>query len=74
MSSNSTDDSEVPHYAYLVLRIFLTFPTKIGVLCHHAETNDVFMHGGRVEPIPFTKTKRVEIFYLETLILHIRFK
>ena len=48
MSSDSIDEGEVPHYAYLVLRIFPLFPTKIAVLCHHAETNDIVLSGGRV--------------------------
>jgi hypothetical protein len=31
MSSDSTDEEEVPHYAYLVLRTFPTFPTEIAL-------------------------------------------
>ena len=29
MSLDSTDKGEVPHYAYLVLRIFPPFPTEL---------------------------------------------
>ncbi len=32
MSSDSTHEGEVPHYAYLVLRIFSPFSTKIALL------------------------------------------
>ena len=31
MSSDSTDEREVPHYAYLSLRIFPPFPTEIAL-------------------------------------------
>ncbi len=31
MSSNSTDEGEAPHYAYMVLRIFSPFPTEIAI-------------------------------------------
>ncbi len=62
MSSESTDEGEVPHYAYLVLRIFPTFPIEITFLCHHAETNDVFLPGGRVGLSPLSKSNRVEFF------------
>jgi hypothetical protein len=31
MSSDSIDEGEVPHYAYLVLRIFPPFPTEIAL-------------------------------------------
>jgi hypothetical protein len=31
MSSDSTDEGEVPHYAYLVIRIFPPFTTEIGL-------------------------------------------
>ena len=48
MSSDSTDAGEVPHYAYPVLRICPPFPTEIPVLCHHADTNDILLLGGRV--------------------------
>ena len=48
MSSDSIDVGEVPHCAYLVFRIFQPFPTEIAVLCHHAETKDIFLPGGRV--------------------------
>ena len=58
---------EIPHYAYLVLIIFPPFPTEIAVLCHHAETNDIFLPSGRVEPSPLSKMNRVEIFLIETL-------
>jgi hypothetical protein len=74
MSSDSTDEVEVPHYAYLVLRIFPPFPTEIAILCHHSETNDIILSGGRVGPSPLTKMNKVEIFLLETLILQIGFK
>jgi hypothetical protein len=59
MSSDSTDEGEVPRYAYLVLRIFPPFPTGIAVLCHHAETNDFFLLGGRVGPSPLTRMNRL---------------
>jgi hypothetical protein len=62
MSSESTDEGEVTNYAYLVLRIFPPFPTEIAVLCHHAETNDVFLLGGRVGLSPLSKSNRVEFF------------
>ena len=74
MSSDSTDVEEVPHYAYLVLRYFPPFLTEIAVLCHHAETNDIFLHGGRVGPSPLLKMNRVEIFLMETLRLQIGFR
>ncbi len=74
MSSESTEEGEVPHYAYLVLRIFPPFPTEIAVLCHHAETNDVFLLGGLVGLSPLSKSPRVEIFIVETLLLQIGFK
>jgi hypothetical protein len=55
MSSDSRDEGDIPHYyAYLVLIIFSPFPTEIEVLCHHAETNDIFLPGGRVGPSPFS--------------------
>ena len=44
------------------------------VFCHHAETNDIFLHGGRVGPSPLTKMNRVEIFLMETLVLQIGFR
>ena len=53
MSSDSTDEGEVSHYAYMVLRMFPPFPTKI------AEIKDIFLPGGRVGPSPFTKMKIV---------------
>jgi hypothetical protein len=31
MSSDSTDEGEVPHYAYMVLRIFPLLPTEIAL-------------------------------------------
>jgi hypothetical protein len=74
MSSESTDEGEVPHYAYLVLRIFPPFPTEIAVLCHHAETNDIFLPGGRVGLSPLSKSNKVEISQVETLLLQIGFK
>jgi len=48
MSSDSTDEGEVSHNAYPVIRTFPYFHTKIVLLCHHAERNDIFMLGGRV--------------------------
>ena len=73
MSSNSKDEGEVPHYAYMVLRLFPPFTTEIALLYHHAITNDIFLHGGRVDPRPFMRMKRVKIFLLETLTSHIGF-
>ena len=69
MSSDSSDEGGVPYYAYLVLRIFTPFPTKIAALCHHAETNYIFLHGGRVWPSPITRVNKAEIFLIETLVL-----
>ena len=57
-----------------MLRFFPPFPTDIAGLCHHAETNDIFLHGGRVGPSPLTRMNKVEIFLIETLILHIGFR
>ena len=74
MSSDSTNEGEVMHFAYLVLRLFLPFPTEIAVLCHHAETNYIFLPGGRVGPRPLTKMNKVEIFPVETLVLQIEFR
>ncbi len=74
MSSDSTDEMETPHFAYLVLRVFPPFPTKISVLCHHAVTNDVFLPDGRVGPSPITRINKVEIFLLETLVLQNGFR
>jgi len=74
MSSDSNDEGEIPHFAYLVLRVFPPFPTKIAVLCHHAETNDIFLLGGRVRPSTITKINKVEIFLAETLFLQIVFR
>jgi hypothetical protein len=75
MSSDSTDKRGVPHYAYyLVLRIFPSFPTEIIVLCHHAKTNHIFLHGGRVGPSPITRANKVEIFIVETMVLQIGFR
>ena len=65
---------EVSHYAYLVLKIVPPFPTEIVVLCHHAETNDMFLPDGRVGPSSLSKMNRVEIFLRETLRLHIEFR
>jgi len=63
MSSDSTYVGEVPHYAFLLLRNFPLVPTnESAVVCHHAKTNDSFLHGGRVGPSPLTKMNRVEIF------------
>jgi hypothetical protein len=74
MSSDSPHGGEVPHYAYLVHRIFPPFPTEIAIVCHHAETNKIFLHGGRVGPSPLTKSNKVEIFLMETSILKIGFR
>ena len=54
MSSDSTEPVEQsPHYAYLVIRIFLgNVPTDLAVLCPYGETNDIFFHGGLVELSP----------------------
>ncbi len=73
ISLDSTDEGEVPHYVYLVLIVFPPSPTEISVLCHHAETNNVFLPSGRARPSPSKKTNKVEIFLLETLILRIGF-
>jgi len=54
ISPDFIDEGEVPHYAYIVLIMFPPFPTTILVLCHHAETNDNFLPGGRVGPSPFS--------------------
>jgi hypothetical protein len=68
MPSYSTDEGEVPRYAYVMLRFSPPFPTQIAMVCHHTKTNYSFLHCGRVGPSPLTKIKRVEIFLLETLI------
>ena len=62
MSSDTSDKGEVPHYAYLVLRNCPPSPTEITVLCHHAQTNDIVLLGGRVGLSPFTRISRVDIF------------
>jgi hypothetical protein len=46
MFSGSTDEGEVPHYAYLVLKLLPPFPTEIAVFYHHAKTNEMFLPGG----------------------------
>ena len=69
MYLDSTDDWEVPHYAYPVLIFFPPFPSKIVVLCHHVETNYIFLHGDRAGPSPFTRMNKVENCVLETLTL-----
>ncbi len=74
MSSDSTDEMETPHFAYLVLRVFPPFPTEIGVLCHHTKTHDIFLPGGRVGLSPIARMNKVEIFLLETLVLQIGFR
>ncbi len=74
MSSYSIEEAETSHFAYLVLRVYPPFPTKIAILCHHAKTNEIFLHGGRVGPSPFTKIDKVEIFLIETLVLQIGFR
>ena len=73
MSSGSTEEAEIPHFAYLMLRVVPPFPTETVVLCHQAETNDVFLPGGRVGPSPLSKTNKVELFLVETLVLQIGF-
>ena len=50
MSSDSADEGEFSHYAYMVLRIFPSFPKNHGGLCQHAITNDNCMLGDRVGP------------------------
>ena len=52
MSSDSIDEGEIPHCAYLMLRILPPFSIEISIHCHHAETNDIFLPGGRVGPSP----------------------
>ncbi len=74
ISSDTIEEAESPHFAYLALRVFLPFPTKIVVLCHHAETNDICLPGGRVGPSPFTKMNKLRIVSVETLVLHIGFR
>ena len=69
ISSHFTDEVKIPQYAFSVLRILHPFPSEVAVLCHHAEINDVFLHGGRVGPSHPMIMKRVEIFLLETLTL-----
>ena len=54
--------------------MFPPFPTEIEVLFQHAETNTIFLLGGRVGPSPLTKKNKVEIFLLETLVLQIGFR
>jgi len=71
MSSDSTDEGGVPHYAYLVLTIFPPFPIEIAVLCHHAETNDMCLRCSRVGPSPIARVNMVEICPVETLVLQI---
>ena len=55
ISSDSIEEAETPHFAYLVLRVFPPFPIEIAILCHYAQTNDIFMPGDRVGHSPFTK-------------------
>ena len=74
MSSDSTEEATISHFAYLVLTVFPPFPREIALLCHHAETNTIFLPGGRVGHSPLTKINKVEIFLLETLVLHIGFR
>ena len=74
MSSDSTNEGEDPHYAYLLLIMFPLLPIEIAVICHQAKTNDVFLTSGRVGPSPFKRIKIVEIFISESLTLEIRFK
>ncbi len=75
MSSDSTEEAKIPHFAlYLVLKVVPPFPTEIAILCHHIETNDIFLPSGRVGPSPFTKVNKVEIFLVETIVLQIGFR
>jgi len=74
MSSDSSREVEIPHFAYLVLRVVPPFLIEIVVLCHHAETNDTFLPGGRNGPSPLSKTNKVELLLVETLVLHIGFR
>jgi hypothetical protein len=74
MSSDSTNDGEVPHYAYLLLTYFPPFPTEIAVLCHYVKTNYIILPCGHVGPSPFTRVNKVELFLVETLVLQIRFR
>ena len=67
MSSDSTEEAEIPHFAYLVLRVVPPFPTKVVVLCHHAETSDIFLPGGRFGPSPLSKTHKVELFLVKNV-------
>jgi hypothetical protein len=48
MSSNSIDPFDVvPHYAYLVIRLFpADIPRYLAVRCHYGDTNDIFFLGG----------------------------
>ena len=62
LSSDSRDEGEAPHYAYLVLRIFPPFPTVVAVLYHHAKTNDIFSPGGRDS---FTKFSHILLGHCE---------
>ena len=59
-----------------MLIIFPPLATKIKivVLYHHAETNDIFLHGDRVGPSPFSKMNHVEICLLESFIVQIGVK
>ena len=74
MSSDYVDEGEIPHFAYLVLRAFPPSPTEIAVLCHHAETNDMFLPSGRIGSSPITRMNKVKIFLVETLVLQIGFR
>jgi hypothetical protein len=74
MSLDSTQEGESSQFAYLVLRVFPPFRTEIVVLCHHTATNDIFLSRGRVGPSPITRVNKVEIFLVETLVLHIGFR
>jgi len=74
MSSDSIEEAETSHFSYPVLRVFPPFPTEIALLCHHAETNDIFLLGGRVGFSPFTKVNKINIFLIETLVLQIGFR
>ena len=74
MASDSSEEAETPHFALMVLRVFPPLPTEIALLCHHAETNDIFLLGGRVGPSPITHMNKVEIFLVETLVVQIEFR
>ena len=57
-----------------MLIILPPFLTEEVVLCHHVETNDIFLLGDRVGHSPFTRMRKVEIFLLETLVSQNEFR